>query len=338
MNLLAFLGIGSILSVVPPSFTDLHSDLGSYLNGQRAVLTVHLPIQPSNPMYGLALSARLNGAPFRLLRLTERMAGGVTPLLTSPGVQHWEVTVYLEEKMPVRSREAAIVFWAEEILLINQRLGIETDPEIRANLQAQRERDQRFIEDAQNQIGGFRRELVVSSYDFNVTALNLTQTETSSDPVLDLRTEGEGCDYAVGTRATFLSRVLTDFTGADGPRENILRATFDGIAAGIEAMNSRDFRTITSEFTTADVGLHDYEATLWVRSKARADRIREAISAAEQGRAQAIASRDATTDPYERAYWQRRIDDLSRILLEFGAQLEASLERVTSASKEIHVQ
>ena len=91
------LGLASAFGLIttPPLFTELHSDRPDYSIGSRAVLTVELPIQPSNPAYGLALEARLGGVPIRMLRLTDRMAAVVTPVLNTAGPQNWEVTVSL---------------------------------------------------------------------------------------------------------------------------------------------------------------------------------------------------------------------------------------------------
>lgn len=333
------LGLGAFLSISaqadPPRFVALKSDRPNYRVGERAVLTAYIRIQPDNPKYEIFLSSRLGDAALKVTRISDNHGASISPRFANTGTFEWTVDVFLQDKRQAHSFLAAIQFYEKENCRLEERLSGETDPEKRAQIQAEMARNREIIAAAQKQLLDLRRQ--VDSLTLSVSVTEGSRLELWDDSVASensaLRITADHEDpreYRVGERATLTVRVTRNFSGEDGPRENIVRATFDGVAIGVVKVSRKEFLSTTRIFSSQDVGRHTYRASLSIRSKAQADSLRDAIEKAEERRGRHVEERDQTEDEMERAYFEQEIAELTAIIGEFFRQLEEALLFVTS--------
>mgnify|MGYP001566384884 FL=1 len=98
-----------------------------------------------------------------------------------------------------------------------------------------------------------------------------------------------------------------------------------------------DYSATTQAFAAPEIGLHSFSATLSVRSKAKGDRLRDAIQSAMARRAVAIQRRDESVDLAAKAYFKKQIEDLGLLTDELYRQLEVSLLNVANETLQFRV-
>jgi hypothetical protein len=144
-------------------------------------------------------------------------------------------------------------------------------------------------------------------------------------PAFNLDADISNRTYKVGQIATFFVTLLTDFTGTDGPDEVVARAQVDGVTVSGVQGSLKTFSFASNSFTTAQIGPGTFSASVFVRSKARSDSLRDAIDQATHRKDCFIADCVSTVDPQRRAFDHLQIQKLTTIINQFYAQLEASL-------------
>lgn len=317
-----------------PDFVELRADKAAYAPGERAILTVHTRILPNNPNYELYLTGMFATQPIKIIRISDTAAVAITPYFTAPGQPEFLVDVYLQEKQLAADLNATVIFYEAEKVQLASMLETETDPVKIQMLTDMITRDTAIIADAKAQLSENRRKIETKTLAVTVT------TKTKNLPIdsapLMIEKDGAGCGYSVGAHGTFTVQVLTDFTGEDGVQENVVTASII-FPSGAERVSgtqgsSKDFLFITRDFVQADIGSWSFDALLYIRSKARADSMRDAIQKAAVRRADFILKRDTTEDLMWKAHYQREIDDLTAVITVFYQQLDGMLTLVGTKS------
>jgi hypothetical protein len=323
-----------------PRFVQLEaSSLAPYANGQAAVLTAHIRIQPTNPNDEIFVSSNLNGPVHndaqKLTRISDSEAVAITPTLTDAGAYTWHVSVYLQNKVKAAQIDAAIYSTECDNVRIENALQTETDPAIRLNLMTERDSNNDFIGRSRNQLWNDRTGLESDDLVFSVSSAKvLLPFET---PVIAIDADHENPTYAVGVRATFFVHALTDFSGPDGIKEILAFANINGnetnpgLPVERRRLGAKDFAFTPPVFLAADVGPRVFNAYLKVRSKAQADSIRASTIKAIQRRSEYIGKRDAAADAEKRAYYTSLIHEMDFTINELNSQLVAILQDVPSS-------
>jgi len=314
-----------------PDFVELQADKAAYAPGERAILVVHTRILPGNHVYEFYLAGTFNAEPIKITRISDTEAVAVTPYFAVPGQMVFSVDVYLQDKQLASDLNATVFYYESDKCRLARMLESETDPVKRRMLSDMMERDTAIIADAKAQLMENRRKLETKTLAVTV-ANKINLLSINNAPPLVIEKDAVGCGYQVGAHATFAVHVLTDFTGEDGPQENVVTARIGADRVSGTQGALRDFLFTTQAFTQADVGTRLFDATLYIRSKARADSLRGAIQKASVRRADLIAKRDATADAMWKAYYQHEIDDLTAVIAVFYRQLEGMLTFVGTKS------
>ncbi|OFZ80838.1 MAG: hypothetical protein A3K03_11630 [Bdellovibrionales bacterium RIFOXYD1_FULL_44_7] len=317
-----------------PSFVELKADKPAYTVGERAILTSYVKIRPDNPNYEIYLSATLNGAKIKITKITEKEAVSITPRFIVEGAYEWQVDVYLQDKKTAADLNAMIVFYEEEIFTLNRELEEQTDPEKVEMLTAHIQRDEQIIAAAREQLEENRRKIETQVLNIDVAAVknNFDSQAELETPVFSLEKDKDGCGYNVGESAMITASLKSEFNGSDGAQEAVMTGRIADVVLFPVQISKKEFIFTTDIFTVADIGEQTFEATLYIRSKARADALRDAITKASQRRADFIEKRDRSEDPAWKAYYQREIDDLTNIIDEFYRQLDEMLTLVGAST------
>ena len=308
-----------------PDFLSIKSDKAAYTIGERAILLAEIKIHPSNPDYEIYIESSYGGQAIKTVRISRDFAVAVTPVFAAAGSSDWVVDAYFQDKSLAADLNATIAFYESERCALEKFLAAETDPVRRGMLQAQIDRDAAIVSDARVQLAANRRKVETQTLAVPVGG---SVPQPPAPPVpgtapLIIEKDGQGCGYHVGDHATFFVHVMSAFEGPDGPEESIVTGRIGAVVLSGAQSSAREFTFTSAAFTAQDMGERTFEATLYIRSKARASSLRDAIAKAATRRAQYIALRDETEDPLSKAYYQREIDDLTDVLSVFHERLES---------------
>lgn len=340
MSVMTLIGFNPALAqeeVVAPVFVELLLDKPSYEAGERAILSVYHSILPLDANTEVIALGSFDDEPINVTRIADRQSVSISPVLAA-AAHNWEISVYLQDKQLAQALTSTIVFYEAEIVSLSSQRDAETDPDKRAILQGLVDRDQGFIDAAKGHLTSARRLVETKSVTVNA-ALSLRGVRIKDDtPALEVDTGSPACAlYAVGTHVTFTVNVLESFMGSDGPKEAVVRGLFDAQVLGLTSSTAQQFVFNTPEFQLQDVGAHTFRARLFVRSQARADNLRDAISKAQIRRAQYIALRAGTVDASLQGYYTFCIGEMTSIINEFYRQLEAILVEVGTKDIQVNV-
>ena len=320
-----------------PVFLDLQSNLSTYTVNQNAILTAKIKIQPANPSDEIFLTAAFNNNTIKITRVSDDQAVTITPALTAAGTFAWQVNAYIQDKAKARGYEAAMIYYQAENIRINAQMAKETDLTVRANLQAQMDRNNLIVGDINNQLWASRRQIESRTLQVTVNAPSTKMKPLDSNPVIAVDCDSESQTYKVGDTATFYVHALTQFNGPDGVQEIVAGgdilgdATHTGISTEKKRLGDSDFSFVAPTFQAADVGTHIFRSYIQIRSKAQADSIRNTIAQAAQTKARYIAIVNGANDPMTQAYYNQLIADLETTMNELARQLQDMLTTVGPA-------
>jgi len=317
-----------------PQFLNLSSDQDNYSTGQKAVLIAHVAIQPDNPNFELFLAADFNGVAIELTKLTDKEWASVTPTLNDTGSFAWSVRAYVQNKREAAELDGAIAYYEELIGQCSDHLQTTTDPEQIALLLQTINQSNDIKSELEDQLVALRTLVEISTFNVEV---NLNHSEsfisTVPDPSFFIDTDREDHTYQLGERATLFVHILTNFQG----QETVVRAIFGGQDIAVTKSNEKEFISLTDEFVSGDEGDHTYTATIYTRDKQRADSNRKAIQSGTKLRNSYIKKRNATQDPAKKAFFQKKIDEITRIIQTLYEILEDSLSAFGTGNFFVHV-
>ena len=326
-----------------PLLLSLESDAASYVVGDRALLSAHVLAQPTSGRFQWHLEARLAGAPQQITRLSDEESVVLTGPFETSGDKIWRIELYLQDKDVARSLESTMAYYRQENIRLADRLSRETNPERRAQILATIDRNNGIIALTSVELTGHRRlidvkELTIMVAATAVTAVTTTtQSAAADEPVLRITTDREDATYAVGAAASFFVEVLTSFTGLDGPQETVVTGALEGAPLAALSVDDAHYTFTTDVFEAANVGSRTFQASLSIRSKARADALRRAITGAENRRDEIVAALAATQDPALQALYIADLEDMSWVIDRLYAQLDALATPVATQSVVITV-
>ncbi|OFZ79752.1 MAG: hypothetical protein A2583_06915 [Bdellovibrionales bacterium RIFOXYD1_FULL_53_11] len=153
-----------------------------------------------------------------------------------------------------------------------------------------------------------------------------------SSPIFYISSDHDCDTYKMGEYGVFTVNLLTEFNGADGSQEAVVRGTVGQNQIAGMALDDRVSVFTTPKFMAVDTGEHDFNVNIFIRSKARANSLREAIRKAGSSREELIKLHDSTDDPQAQEYYQLRIDELGLVINEYYRQLENILTVVASGN------
>lgn len=313
------------------SFARLTSDRSAYTVGQKAVLMAFLQTLPQNTSDEVYMTAKVNGVAVNITQLSNREWVSLSPVFGVAGNQDWEVSVYLEDKASALALNSSIAFCQNEIFQMQQKMASENDPDARAILQQIIDRDNASIATAQQQLAALRRLMEVDHLSIAVNPA-LEFSETALVDPMTLTLDSTNGQYAVGTKATLSIHVNPNYTGADGAMENVMAVDMDGVPLITNILGNKDFSAVTQIFTAANVGTHQFHVTLSIRSKAEASALRDAVGEAQTRLDGFQEDYNNSTDPLQRAYDQKQINDLAQVIAGLNTQLQAILTQAATAS------
>jgi hypothetical protein len=115
------------------------SNQTTYDIGSRAILRVHLQTEPDNKNLEFHVIVRdQNQDELVLDRIAPREFLGFSPIFTTSGVLTYTAETFLQNKRIAASLTSAISFYSLEIARIDVELSSATDPQIIADLEAER--------------------------------------------------------------------------------------------------------------------------------------------------------------------------------------------------------
>jgi hypothetical protein len=316
-----------------PMFATLAADqAGNYLLGQKAILTAHINILPSNPSYTLYFESSLGGEKAQITSISPTQAVTVSPSFDRLGPIDWEVDVYLVDTSIYSEIRDSLAFYEDEICALQVKIANETDPDKLVLERSQLARDQSIQAVEQGRLLSARRLVEVDHLTVHVSANRWGSLEDSSldNPLMTVTADPLYLEYHVGQATHALMHVNQTLSGPDGVRENVVRATLDGQPISVKSSGLSDFYCDTAAWTVAGVGQHLINASLLVRSFAQSNSLREGVGLAETRRANLIRLRDLESDPMKKAGYVSQIQDLTRLITAYYNQLEAILTPMES--------
>lgn len=322
-------------SFAAPSFVRLEKNAQSYTQSQSAVLTAHIQIQPANPEMEIYLKSFLDDQPLKITRASASIAVAITGPLLGEGVKTWGVKVYLRNKASAVEFEKTIHFYRVKNISIAKSLETETDVEVRANLQEQINRNLETIAQIQALADSDLRLIEEKNLDIHVGEV-LSFGQLVSSPLVSINSNAASNIHHVGERAHFFVDVLTGFSGSDGIQEVLVKASVahQGALEDINLYNKRigerNFSFSTDVLRNGQIGSRIFEATVHIRSKAKADSIRNTIGEAGTTRSEYLRLKEETQDLEEKLYYQSLVQELDQLHIELLRQLEEMLVQVGS--------
>ncbi|WP_374077023.1 hypothetical protein [Bdellovibrio bacteriovorus] len=313
--LLALLFLKSSFSLAAaPAFVELSSDKVFYQIGDQAVLMATVSTQPNNPAVEVYLEGKLDGNAIKLIKISDSISSAVTPIFNAEGNFEFEIKAYFQDKKFAKDTTIAMAGLQKEIIFLQEKLSTETNPTKRNLLQQAIDRDRADLISLENNLIVHR--LLVETKAINLSVSSAQESRAPLHPALVITTDHADNTYSSGETAVLNAHVYTNLIGQlDGPQETIISATIDEEAIYEIFEETPDHYLIKTTFDEFNsVGDHEIVGTLWVRNKARSNKLRDAITKAEKRRAEQIVLKDNTEDPYLEAYYQMEIDDLSKII------------------------
>lgn len=146
---------GPVLPPGPPTpsngFVALSSNFSEYLLGDVATILVDQLVPENVPDFEYFYRATLNNIPVTLVTIPN--GGGdkqfISDPLTVDGTNVFRVDLYVQDAKLAKQFGDSITFYQSDIAKIDAALARETDPEIIADLQAQKVQDQQLLAKAQ---------------------------------------------------------------------------------------------------------------------------------------------------------------------------------------------
>lgn len=308
-------------------FVEFITDQSNYEVGAKAVIFAKTNFPPTNPRNQLHLRLTLDGEEIYFVRLSDRLAVAFPPRFTSPGVVEAQGEVYFEDASTAQQLEQSIAFYQKENQTLQAKLAGEVDPEARALIEQSIARNLGLI---QQLTGTLNDQRTLVEIGFVSIAVGNSLTGPNLSGVFNLFADRDPAEYSVGEKATFSTQVLTDFTGPDGPREIVFRASIEDVSVTARDLGGRNYSFTSASFIADQVGPQVFTAALWIRSKKQADLLRAGVKQATNLKADYVRQQQGSLSPSEQAYAQLKIDELTAAIAAMNTQLESSLLHVST--------
>lgn len=312
----------------------LQLDQASYTVGSKAVIFAHLDRIPENDQTEFFLKVRVGGLEIPAILLSDRMAIAFPPKFSEPGAVDVDLDVYLQNSAVQREMDEAIAVYSLEVADLEKKKAGEIDPEARDLLQLRIDEVNSRIQNL-NLVKDENRSLREINH-LEASVLTGGKQSPAASNFFTTRLNRPSGEYIVSERATFYAHLLTDFTGPDGPRENVFRGDLDGLPLQTRFAGDEYFFE-SPQFTPSAVGAHTFHAKLYIRSKKQADLLRSAKVQATRRKADLQKQKDSSHSASKQAYYQLKITELTAALTAIDAQLESILLLVGSDSAAINV-
>lgn len=322
-TLLVALALLSSISTHAAILSRITTDQATYQVGSKAVVFIHTDHPIDNPELEYYSGLKVGEQEVSVVELSNHLAVAFPSRFTVAGEQQIALDLFLQDKATHRTLLQGISFYKAKNFELEAQLAKETDSEARAILLGRISLNNELIEKLEAERSGDRTLVELNQATFSV--LPAVELVRPLSGVFTSRASHENGIYAPGEVATFYSKLLTGFTGPDGPREVVFRGAVDSVPLLTQFAVDEYF--FTTNFPLS-VGSHAFTSTLLIRSKAQADLLRLALAQAAGRRADFVGKRNGANLPEEIAYYDFKISQLNQAIGNLKEQLEAILLEV----------
>lgn len=301
-----------------PQFAEVSFDKATYQVGQKVLMSVLVRTKPTNPNYEVYARASFDSAPWAIVKLTDDLYQALGPAMTEVKNYPLQVKIYIRPKSESKMWGEARAYYSGLMQQAQDDLEVATDPEVIAELQAAIASFTQQIGNIDGILESLLTEVETQDFQIPVTAKKLEKFE---DVAINISSDHSDNHYITDERATFFVHILTTFEG----HESVVRSKFEAVDIGTLKASDSEFTAISRAFTSVDSGEKTYEASLYIREKARADALRGGIEGAQKRIEKLVIDRDTTNDPEWRAYLDGQIAQLELFIAQIYQDLEDSL-------------
>jgi hypothetical protein len=129
----------------------LTSSQSTYTVGESAVLQARSLIQAQDPSLEIFFTAEFDGLPMPI-QIVDSSGFSTTSALSEAGTHHWTVQLYLRDAKLAKELNDTLTYLTSENDRIDQEIAEATDPEVIAQLQAEKDRNLDLIDQAEAQL------------------------------------------------------------------------------------------------------------------------------------------------------------------------------------------